>query len=256
MILSGQKTIMKWHARNKDYYESLGYIYTKMGDEFEVDVNDLPRQSHAWVRVQCDFCGDIIDVKYQNYINRGQGSDGYACTKCKHKKAAKSVKNIYGVDNVFKTDEVKKKSESTCLKKYNETRYQKTLEFRSSIAAKVCQGFYKNGTGPTSKPQNALRDALREIYGECELNYPCGRCCLDCMIVVDGIRIDVEFDGQHWHKDEDKDRRRDEFVKSQGYKVLRILGNNEIPSKEDLIEVVQKLVTTNSLYHRMTTDIK
>lgn len=31
----------KWNATIKKYYEALGYIYTKMGDEFEVDIKDL-----------------------------------------------------------------------------------------------------------------------------------------------------------------------------------------------------------------------
>ena len=36
------KTVkVKWHPSNKKHYETLGYIFTKMGDEFEVDVEDF-----------------------------------------------------------------------------------------------------------------------------------------------------------------------------------------------------------------------
>lgn len=37
MLLS-KTTIVKWNNKNRKYYESLGYIFTKNGDEFEVDV--------------------------------------------------------------------------------------------------------------------------------------------------------------------------------------------------------------------------
>ena len=86
MLIPGQYTKMRWHARNKYYYMERGYEFTKMGDEFDVKVEDLPSESHVYVKVQCDFCGEIIDVKYQNYTHRGLKSDGYACTKCKYKK--------------------------------------------------------------------------------------------------------------------------------------------------------------------------
>ena len=40
MLLS--KTIkIKWNSRTRKYYELKGYPYTKMGDEFEVDIKDL-----------------------------------------------------------------------------------------------------------------------------------------------------------------------------------------------------------------------
>ena len=74
MLLPNQLTKMRWHSRNKDYYTNRGYVYTKMGDEFDVRVEDLPPQSHAWVLVQCDYCGVVSKTKYQAYTNNTQNS--------------------------------------------------------------------------------------------------------------------------------------------------------------------------------------
>ena len=36
------KTVkIKWNSRIKKHYEELGYVYTKMGEEFEVKIEDL-----------------------------------------------------------------------------------------------------------------------------------------------------------------------------------------------------------------------
>jgi len=35
--------ILKWHPNNKNYYVSLDYIFTKMGDEFVVKISDLTK---------------------------------------------------------------------------------------------------------------------------------------------------------------------------------------------------------------------
>lgn len=344
MLLPNQTTIVHWHPGNKEYYTNKGYVFTKMKDAFEVKVEDLPEQSHAWVKVKCDFCGDIIDVKYQNYQNRGALSGGYACTRCKHKKAKNSVQNKYGVDNVFQTEIYKDKSKETCLNKYGvehysqsqewkdhiiqiclakygETSYLKTDECKNRIRQtnlekygyewrlqnpeyiqwlkntliekyggigmgseitkekilttnkerygyeyptqsdvvqeKIHRTLFQNGTCATSKPQIELFNKLKKIYGNCELNYPCGRCSLDCMIIVDGIKIDIEYDGQYWHKNKgSKDYQRDWFVRSQGYKILRINGNTQIPTEEDIKNAINYLMKPENCYTKITTDIK
>lgn len=344
MLLPNQRAIVHWHPGNKEYYVGKGYIFTKMKDPFEVKVEDLPMQSHAWVKVKCDFCGDVVDVKYQNYQNRGVLSDGYACTRCKHKKAKNSVQNRYNVDNVFQTDVYKDKSKETCLNKYGVEHYSQSQEAKDAIVQtclskygvtsylktnecknkikqtnlskygyewhtqspeytqwvkqilteryggigmgseitkrkilavnkerygyehptqsdvvqeKTHQTLFQNGTCATSKPQLELFDRLKEIYGNCELNYPCSRYSLDCMVIVNGIKIDVEYDGQYWHKNTGKrDYQRDWFVRNKGYKILRIKGNAKIPADEDIKEAINYLTMTDGCYTKITVDIK
>ena len=88
-------------------------------------------------------------------------------------------------------------------------------------------------------------------YGDefdCDLNKPCDSCFLDCAIVYNSINIDVEYDGEYWHQDEQQDRRRDEFVKSQGYKILRIRGRYDIPTKEQLVQHIEELVNSQHTF--------
>lgn len=96
---------------------------------------------------------------------------------------------------------------------------------------------------------------MKDVYDNCELNYPCGSCSLDCAIIVKDVKIDIEYDGNYWHKDECRDRKRDEFVKSQGYKILRIKGKNEVPTKEQLINAIDCLVKGNHSYTEIILNI-
>lgn len=61
---------------------------------------------------------------------------------------------------------------------------------------------------------------------------------------IEGIKIDVEYDGMFWHQDKQRDIRRNNFVQSQGYKVLRIKGakKDPIPTFEQIDEQIDKLL--------------
>ena len=62
------KTVkVKWYPCNKKYYESKGYVYTKMGDEFEVKVEDLQSSSKIKVVYKCDECGIEKERAYYSF---------------------------------------------------------------------------------------------------------------------------------------------------------------------------------------------
>ena len=102
----------------------------------------------------------------------------------------------------------------------------------NEVQQKAHETMYKNGTCATSQKQIELNNMIKDVYGNSELNYPCDKVSLDCMTIVDDIKIDVEYDGWYYHKDTQvRDTRRDNFVKSQGYKILRILAYaNRLPT--------------------------
>ena len=342
MLLPNQIVKMKWHPRNKDYYVSLGYNFTKMGEEFDVKIEHLTKGAKPKVKMKCDYCGKLIEIKYQNYINRCSPQLKDACNDCKAKKITESVMTAYGVTNVFQleetkekaketifekygnehysqTEEYKEKCEQTCMEKYGKPHYAQTSEFWNKcvstniktrgvpyatqsldviekikrvqekryggmgfgspivkekikrackekygtktpmknffVREKVLATLCKNGNAKTSRPQLNIYNMLKPLYSFCELNYPCGRCALDCAIKVEDTFIDVEYDGVYWHQDATKDRRRDYFVKSQGYKVLRIKGTNKIPKKEELLEAIDYLVKGSHSYMQINLDV-
>lgn len=344
MLIQNQIIKVKWHPSNKKYYENLGYNYTKMGDEFNVKLEDLTKGSKAYVDVKCDYCGEIFKRRYLNYNNQYTPELGDACDKCKNIKVQKSNIKKYGVNNIFALEDIKEKIKNTCIKnygvdhcskselckekakqtsleRYGVSSYTKTEECKEKtiktnlekygvehhmkleesknksketsmkrygvefyvqtkeykerkrqtclekygvenpiqnekVKEKIRKSFYKNGTCPTSKPQIKLYNLLKENYEYCELNYPCGMCSLDVMIKIKDIKIDIEYDGEYWHKNRiNQDRKRDYFIKSKGYKIIRIKGNVKIPTKEQLIEAIDYLVKSNHSYFEIKLDI-
>lgn len=153
----------------------------------------------------------------------------------------------YGVEYVLQVPEFREKSKKTCLEKYG---YEYSLS-SPEVRAKRVQTLFANGDVLTSKQQLELRDKLLLLYGNCVLNEPCGANSLDCVVRVNGVKIDVEYDGRYWHQDKQKDRRRDEFVKSQGYKILRFESDRLIPTDEQIKDCISELVNTDKKFIRI-----
>lgn len=58
---------VKWNAKNRKYYENLGYAFTNFKEEFEVAVEHLSYGSKAKVSAKCDECGSIRILEYRAY---------------------------------------------------------------------------------------------------------------------------------------------------------------------------------------------
>ena len=207
-------------------------------------------QSHAIVVIICDFCGEEYEYKYQNYNNRCSPELGDACPKCKHKKMERSVEKKYGVNCVFQSPMIKQKIRNTMKQKYGVEYYSQTQECKNKVANSYLKHVEENIVQvPTSSQQIAIFELLKEYYEEVELNYPCGRCFLDCMVKIKDVKIDVEYDGIFWHTGkEDIDRRRNYYVISKGYKVLRIKGKHKIPSLSTLTNAINHLLNTEEKF--------
>ena len=103
------KTVkVKWNSRNKKHYVNLGYEFTKMGNEFEVKVKDLPKGSEVRVDCICDDCGCELDWQYIDYIKCVKENGNTYCRKCSH--------NLYGKQKAIKTKLQNSKSfEQWCI---------------------------------------------------------------------------------------------------------------------------------------------
>lgn len=132
--------------------------------------------------------------------------------------------------------------------KYGEENPSKIPEF----LAKSRNTSFLNGTTPTSLPERQIIQMLIDLYGKdsCIPGYPVDRISLDCLLIINNVKIDVEYDGKYWHNGrEDYDRKRNHWLISQGYKVLRILGNvkDELPSIDRLREEVEYLINGHNI---------
>lgn len=124
------------------------------GDVANVLISKLSRGSNIKVKVQCDYCGKILNIPYKRFNLNTKVIPKYACSnkKCSNEKIkdvclfkygvenpfqinsvkAKSKKTMvekYGVDHPMKSDLIKDKIKKTCMEKYGETSYSKTDEY-------------------------------------------------------------------------------------------------------------------------------
>lgn len=86
MGLISKTVIMKWNGKTKKHYISKGYTFTKMGDEFEVKIEDLSKGCNIYVDVQCD-CPDCTTpinqpIRWVDYLKCVKEDGKYYCNKC------------------------------------------------------------------------------------------------------------------------------------------------------------------------------
>lgn len=367
MLILPQTVLMNWDNSNKKYFKLKGYIFTKAGDKFEVNVLDLSKGSSILVNCLCDYCNKIINIPYNRYNNLLKNSivQKTSCYECKSKKIKENnlikygvestnsltlvqekkkqtILNKYGVEHISQIPEVKEKKKQVNLGKYGVEHYSQTQEYKDKIKTtnlvrygdecssrnnevknklkttnlerygceytlqneevrkkgkitnlekygaesypqtqeykdrvriislekygteyilqnldvikKRMQTLYNNGTCRTSSQQLEIYNKLLDLKYNVELNYPVSRCNLDIALFIDDIKIDIEYDGWYWHQDLHKDRKRDEFLKSEGWKILRIRSGNKIPSLEQIREGIFKLVNTDRTFTQIILD--
>ena len=258
------------HTRKKEYYLSLGY--EEKDGYFYIRCDDLPRYSGIQETRKCDNCGEDFTRRHEHHETTFLRFGMDLCGKCV-KTAPEIRKKIYEkVNNSFlerfgghpaKTEQIQAKIKKTCLEKYGVETPSSSKEIKEKIKRtnlqkyggfspqcdpeirkKTLDTLYKNDNVPTSSQQKKIFEIVSNEYGEnnCFLNFQLSRVFLDVVVILDdNVKIDIEYDGKHWHQDKNKDRKRDEFVKTQGYKVLRISSSHKIPTVEQLNEKIKFL---------------
>ncbi len=110
-MLPNQKVIIKWNGQNKKYYTEKGYPFTKVGDEFKVEIKDVPKGSHVLVRFICDYCKGKHQIEensqFKSYksllkIRRGTPKDCCNYKECKKEKQRETyITNLIENENTF-----------------------------------------------------------------------------------------------------------------------------------------------------------
>lgn len=92
-----------------------------------------------------------------------------------------------------------------------------------------------------SKPQIAIH----KILGG-KLNQRVKRYAIDVGLFVDGVNIAIEYDCWYWHsKISAHDKRREQYLLSQGWRIVRIKAGNLIPTLAQLQEAIEYLMIGN-----------
>lgn len=310
--VENQTVKLQWNSRGKKRYTELGYVFTKMGDYFDVKVKDLSKNSHKKIIAICDYCGEELVTEYRDYCKRKDNNEAVTCHKCFRKKGANTCLIRYGANNPsrvkefqnkrnktfdekfggnpFANEQVKKKIKQQYLEKYgvehssqvkeirekikctNLERYgyntpSKSLEVKkkaektnikrygvkasilnSDIRRKGIKTMLQNGRTCKSKSEIKMYQLLQKIYGaeNCDDSQIVDGKLLDIVLWIKGNKIDIEYDGSYWHRNKFKDINRDIRLRSRGYKILRVKGNYQIPTQEQLKNAIDYLVNNHS----------
>ena len=117
MIIDKQIKI-KVSNKGVNFYNKRGYKDISIGDIILVNINDLSEYSHELINVKCDNCDNTKIIRYCDYMKVFNKKNKYYCSKCKSESIKIGVKNKYGVDNIFQSEDIKNKIKKTNLEKY------------------------------------------------------------------------------------------------------------------------------------------
>lgn len=196
-------------------------------------------------RYGCENASQAEEVKEK--INRTMfekyGAIRSTCTEEIKEKVRNTLIENYGVDNPMHSKELIEKIKETNKEKYG---VEWTLQ-NAQVRAKSIETMLEHGHVYTSKQQIALNAILCEMYGNSVLNYRCGKYVLDSMIEVNGIKIDIEYDGAYWHnKMKQHDEERNDYVISKGFKVLRFVAEKkQVPTNTLIESSVNELINSD-----------
>jgi len=134
-MLLDEKVKTNWNSKTKKHYVDLGYIYTFMKDEFEINVEDLTHQSYVRVNVKCDYCFNDYTVLWCHRIKSLENNliQNDCCINCQTIKAKEIFLLKYGVENIIDIPGARVKQENTCLEKYGSKNVFGSKEIQEKI---------------------------------------------------------------------------------------------------------------------------
>lgn len=123
-------------GRNLKYLKSLGYN-VNVGDNIEIDVNHLKKNSKVKIRVKCDICGKEKELSNYAY-NKNLKYNIYCCSiKCSQEKIEQTNKIKYNCKRPIQNKDIRNKLENTNKIKYNNKIASKSDEVKLKIKDKV-----------------------------------------------------------------------------------------------------------------------
>lgn len=151
------------------HYKDLGYDFQYVGDKIIVEVQDLTSGSKAIVDVQCDYCGNIVQIGYGRYISSIKNNNKNACSNCIQHKTSETIMKKYGTDNYSKTSEFREKFKNVCLEKYGVENVSQVEEFKNKRIETCLKKYGVENPFQVEEFKEKLKETNLEKYG-CE--YP------------------------------------------------------------------------------------
>lgn len=208
----------------------------------------LSAQNQEKYGVPYYVCTDEFKTAAKQSFVEKYGVENPFASKEIQEKIKRHYQKEYGADCVSQVEQFQEKKKQTCLEKYGVPFAAQAPE----VIAKMRQSLYKNGSVASSDPERKMCDIIETIYGKenCERGYAFDKINFDCLLTINNVKIDIEYDGWYWHKNrQEEDRKRNYFLRNRGFKVIRFLANVAVPSEEEIKQAVDYIVKGNhSLY--------
>ena len=166
MIL--QDTVkIRWNSKNCKKYIELGYKYTKMGDEFEIKIEELSPYSRFKIEVQGDYCGNIFKTDWRTARKAFFNNEKICCSspKCTGMKAEDSLNNKYGVKNALQIDGVREKIKETNIKKYGCENVFQNAEIKEKIKKSNIEKYGHEYATQSDIVKEKTKNTCMEKYG-------------------------------------------------------------------------------------------
>lgn len=257
------------------HYFSLGYKNLTIGKEILVPIEHLTKGSKVFVYVECDYCGRVIKKRFKAY-NRERGGvvKKDSCASCAGKKTKESNMIAYGVESVMHVEEYIKARDEACIRKYGtkspsslprikekvkKSWQRKTKSEKEIIKKKIektnmerygvkCPLELKENRKKLFETLNRGSSQQKETYNivselgydKVFYNFSYSKLSLDIYVEHDGYKINVEYDSSYWHNPK-RDRKRDEFLKGRGIKIVRIKSGHRVPKKHQIKKAMEKI---------------
>lgn len=165
MLISTEVDV-SWNGKTKKHYVDAGYTFTKMGDRFRVQIDDLTAGSSEKVTVKCDYCGTTFVVEYYRYLDGRSGEIKRDCCKdCKKIKIKETIYEKYGVFVPSKVEGAREKACQTNLRLYGAQNPFAANVIKEKIAATNIKKYGSTCPNRNKEVQKMRRATCMERYG-------------------------------------------------------------------------------------------
>lgn len=167
------------------------------------------------------------------------------------KHAKETLIEHLGVDNPWKSPEVREKIKQTNILRYGTEHIAQNEEKCHLMIKNMIKTQCENNQIKVSRPQKYLTKLFHA-----KINYPFDIYALD-MVLIDE-KIDIEYDGGGHHRfdTEEHDKKRDEFLIENDWKIIRISSKNDyLYDKECLLLLLAKSLNELKICNKVIIDI-
>lgn len=181
------------------------------------------------------FGSDLFKDYIKEYWMELNGVDHYSKTEDFREKIKFFWDNISDEQLQHKYDTTKQ----TCLDRYG-------FEFALQLP-KTRKTLYNKMGYPTSKKQIVLFETIQKRFPDVLENIEMFPYLVDMMISTNSVNLVIEYDCWYWHLVE-TDERKNKFLASKNFKLLRIKSGKLIPDEEILFDKICELLDTDLMY--------